>query len=182
MARNPILWVLPARGVVSVCPGDHVKTRMQTSSVASAAVGSLPPLLLRVARDILDSHGIAGLYQGLAATVARQCPRLAAYFSLYNTMRSELLPSLRRQSREYEGNVDGAGGRRDQLLASVAAGVLAGALFWAIVHPLDFVKTRVRPLPHDCCECERGMARVGSDIVRQHWWRGLYRGFGRSGN
>ena len=55
---------------------------------------------------------------------------------------------------------------------------LAGALSWAIVYPLNLVKTRVRSLPHDCRECERGMARVGSDIVWQHGWWGLYCGFG----
>ena len=58
------------------------------------------------------------------------------------------------------------------------AGVLAGALSWAIVYPLDLVKTRMRSLPHDCRECKWGMARVGLDIVRLHGWRGLYHGFG----
>ena len=70
MARNPILWVLPARGVVSV-----VKTRMQTTSVATAAVGSSPPLLLRVAGDILGS--LAGNVGDMSATrqnVANFCP------------------------------------------------------------------------------------------------------------
>ena len=55
---------------------------------------------------------------------------------------------------------------------------LAGALSWAIVYPLNLVKTRVRSLPHDCRKCERGMARVGSDIIRWHGWQGLYHGFG----
>ena len=62
MARNPILWVLPVRGVVSVCPADHVKTWMQTTSVATAAVGLSPSSSLRMAGDILGSHGAAGLY------------------------------------------------------------------------------------------------------------------------
>ena len=46
------------------------------------------------------------------------------------------------------------------------------------MYPLDLVKTRVQSLPHDCRKCKQGMARVGSDIVRRHMWRGLYRGFG----
>ncbi len=89
-----------------------------------------------------------------------------------------LLPSLRWQWRKYYGDVDGASGRRDKLLASVSAGGLVGALSWAIVYTLNLVTTRVQSLPHDCRECERGMAQVGSDIVQQHGWQGLYRGFG----
>ncbi len=98
--------------------------------------------------------------------------------SAHDAARSALLPSLRQGRREYDVNVNGAGGRRDELLALFAAGVLAGALSWAIIYPLDLIKTRVRSLPHDCCECERGMVRVGSDIVWPQGWRGLYRGFG----
>ena len=165
-----------------VCPVDHVKTRMQTASVATAAVGLSPLSLLRVVGDILGSHGIVVLYRGLIVTVARQCPRLATYFGLYDTARSVLLPSLWRQRRKYDGNVDGVGGRWDELLASLVASNLAGALSWAIVYTLTLVTTRVQSLPHDCRECERGMAQVGSDIVQQHGWQGLYRGFGRSGN
>ena len=56
------MWVLPVRGVVSVCPADHVKTWMQTTSVATAAVGLSPSSSLRMAGDILGSHGAAGLY------------------------------------------------------------------------------------------------------------------------
>ena len=126
----------------------------------------------------LGSHEVTGLYRGLTATAARQCPGLTTYFCLYNAARSTLLLSLRRQRQKYKGDVDGAGGRQDELLASVAAGVLAGALSWAIVYPLDLIKTRVRSLPHDCHECEQGMARVGPDIIRRHGWRGQYRGFG----
>ena len=126
-----------------VCPVDHVKTRMQTASVVTAAVGLSPLSLLRVVGDILGSHGIVVLYRGLIMTVARQCPRLATYFGLYDTARSVLLPSLWRRRRKYDGNVDGVGGRWDELLASLVASNLAGALSWAIVYPLNLIKTRV---------------------------------------
>jgi hypothetical protein len=123
----------------------------------------------------------------LAAMASRSCtkgsprPRQGSApgsLGSYDAARSPLLPPLRRRWCKYNSVVDGAGGRRDELLASVAAGGLAGALSWAIVYPLDLVKTRVQSLPHDCRECEWGMARAGSDIVRRHGWRGLYRGFG----
>ena len=38
-----------------------------------------------------------------------------------------LLPYLQRKQRKYGGNVDGAGGRRDESLALVAVGRLASA-------------------------------------------------------
>jgi solute carrier family 25 carnitine/acylcarnitine transporter 20/29 len=196
-------------GIVSslvVCPVDLVKTRMQNANVIAAAASSASvgssfsssssSSSLRVAREILGNHGVAGLYRGLGATVARQCPGFVAYFGSYDATRSALLPSLRRRRRRRgddgdDGDDDGissaaattanaTGGRRcrDELLASIAAGGLSGTLSWAIVYPLDLIKTRIQSLPHDCRACERGMVRVGSDVVRRHGWRALYRGFG----
>ena len=60
----------------------------------------------------------------------------------------------------------------------IAAGGLSGTLSWAIVYPLDLIKTRIQSLPHDCRAHERDMVRVGSDVVRRHGWRALYSGFG----
>jgi len=60
----------------------------------------------------------------------------------------------------------------------IAAGGLSGTLSWAIVYPLDLIKTRIQSLPHNCRARERGLVRVGSDVVRRHGWRALYRGFG----
>jgi solute carrier family 25 carnitine/acylcarnitine transporter 20/29 len=192
-------------GIVSsfvVCPVDLVKTRMQNANViaaaaSSASVGSSSSSSssssLRVAREILGNHGVAGLYRGLGATAARQCPGFVAYFGSYDATRSALLPSLRRRRRRRgdDGDDDGissaaattanaTGGRRrrDELLASIAAGGLSGTLSWAIVYPLDLIKTRIQSLPHDCRAREWGMVSVGSDVVRRHGWRALYRGFG----
>ena len=192
-------------GIVSslvVCPVDLVKTRMQNANViaaaaSSASVGSSSSSSsssssLRVAREILGNHGVAGLYRGLGATVARQCPGFVAYFGSYDATRSALLPYLRRRRRRRgddgddgissaaatTANATGGRRRRDELLASIAAGGLSGTLSWAIVYPLDLIKTRIQSLPHDCRAREWGMVSVGSDVVRRHGWRALYRGFG----
>jgi solute carrier family 25 carnitine/acylcarnitine transporter 20/29 len=193
-ARNALCGGLA--GIVSsfvVCPVDLVKTRMQNANIAataaSAGYSSSSSSSLRVARDILGNHGVAGLYRGLGATVARQCPGFVAYFGSYDSTRSALLASMRRRRRRRDDDDDDdddagsistttGGRRRDELLASIAAGGLSGTLSWAIVYPLDLVKTRIQSLPHDCRKRERSMVRVGSDVVRRHGWRALYRGFG----
>ena len=63
MARNAVCdGMLGIVSLLVVCPADHVKTRMQTVSATTAAVGLSPPLSLCVAGNILGSHGAAGLY------------------------------------------------------------------------------------------------------------------------
>jgi len=59
---------------------------------------------MRVAREILGNHGITGLYRGLGAIVARQCPGFVAYFGSYDATRSALLSSLRRRRRRRRNN------------------------------------------------------------------------------
>ena len=173
-ARNALCGGLA--GIVSsfvVCPVDLVKTRMQNANIAataaSAGYSSSSSSSLRVARDILGNHGVAGLCRGLGVTVARQCPVFVAYFGSYDSTRSALLASIRRRRRDDDDDDHDAGSistttggrRRDELLASIAAGGLSGTLSWAIVYPLDLVKTRIQSLPHDFRKRERSMVRVG---------------------
>jgi len=61
---------------------------------------------MRVAREILGNHGITGLYRGLGAIVARQCPGFVAYFGSYDATRSALLSSLRRRRRRQRDDDD----------------------------------------------------------------------------
>ena len=61
---------------------------------------------MRVATEILGNHGITGLYRGLGAIVARQCPGFVAYFRLYDATRSALLLFLRRRRQRQRDDGD----------------------------------------------------------------------------
>ena len=73
--------------------------------------------------------GVSGLYTGLLATLARDIPFSAVYFSLYSHTRRLLLSDP--TSSAHLG------------LKSFAAGAIAGTVAAAITCPFDVVKTRV---------------------------------------
>ena len=63
-------------------------------------------------------------------------------------------------------------------IASAIAGGIAGSATWAIVYPVDVIKTHVQTMPLDTPRAKLSMYRVGSQIVAQHGWRHLFRGLG----
>lgn len=82
--------------------------------------------LVSVARNILVTKGIVGLYQGLGATLLRDLPFMAIQFTIYETMRGYFIQ-----------NKDQYLGYKDAILGSIS-GFVAGA----VTTPLDVIKTR----------------------------------------
>ncbi|KAL7553723.1 hypothetical protein ACHAWF_017193 [Thalassiosira exigua] len=119
-----------------LCPTELVKCKMQAGS--GAYDNSLD-----AARDIFRSHGVRGLYRGLSATVCRQSPGLAVYFACYDEIKQRLCRL--------------GGGIESSLAASILAGGISGSLSWAIVYPVDLVKSRVQILPLTTSRSERSM-------------------------
>jgi hypothetical protein len=178
-------------GIVSsfvVCPADHIKTRMQTHNPngPSSPSSSYSSSSSRAARHIFVEHGVVGLYRGFAATIARQCPGFVVYFGVYDGVRARILSSnnaISTGSSTMKSTTSAIATttmrpRRDEILASVAAGGISGSLSWAMVYPLDLIKTRIQSLPMDCERVERSMAHVASDVIRKHGYGAMYRGFG----
>jgi solute carrier family 25 carnitine/acylcarnitine transporter 20/29 len=74
-----------------------------------------------VFQGLLRDHGIRGPCRGLGLTILREVPSLAVYFSTYEMLRHRLGKSK---------------------IASFFAGGFAGALGWAVIYPVDVLKTR----------------------------------------
>jgi hypothetical protein len=117
-------------------PAELIKCRMQLgrSDPYHRYTGPLDCL-----RHLLRTEGLRGLGRGLPATMAREMPGNAVYFSAYQSLR-HLLPgravdySSPRTLREQISDIASA----------VLCGGVAGVALWAAVLPLDVAKTRVQ--------------------------------------
>ncbi|XP_012888785.1 PREDICTED: mitochondrial glutamate carrier 1 [Dipodomys ordii] len=89
------------------------------------------PTAMRLTRDLLRSHGIAGLYKGLGATLLRDVPFSIVYFPLFANLNQLGRPAPEEKSPFY---------------VSFLAGCAAGSMAAVAVNPCDVVKTRLQSL------------------------------------
>ncbi|OIW17428.1 hypothetical protein TanjilG_22540 [Lupinus angustifolius] len=115
-----------------VCPLDVIKTRLQvhgpphlpnaTVKVGSVIIGSL--------EQIFRKEGLRGMYRGLAPTVLALIPNWAAYFTMYEHLKSLLLSD--------------DGSHHLPIGANMVAASGAGAATIMFTNPLWVVKTRLQ--------------------------------------
>ena len=92
------------------------------------------------------------------------------YFVIYEDFRRRLLKAS--GSGPNDNRV-----REVSPLETALAGAAAGVLSWALIYPLDVVKTRCQSLPPEVGKI--GMAEALRQIVVEpSGWRGLFRGCG----
>jgi len=124
-------------------PFELVKVRRQLEySIAEAKgaqIDTKPPNTLQAVRDIVRTSGFSGLYTGFRLHFVRDTAGTALYFLEYDSLRHLCgrLPS-------------GEQGRLPPWLPIYPSllpflcGSLAGVSSWAIIYPLDVVKTKVQ--------------------------------------
>ena len=83
-----------------------------------------------LAKKLLATEGVVGLYRGLTATFVREIPGYFFFFLAYEGVRELLKPQ---------------GGSRSDVgaLGTVGAGAVAGVVLWSIIFPVDVVKSRL---------------------------------------
>ncbi|EME30592.1 Mitochondrial carnitine/acylcarnitine carrier-like protein [Galdieria sulphuraria] len=142
------------------CPTELIKCRLQAQSADSATVYKGP---VDCARQVWKSRGTLGLFKGLGATLGREVPANAIYFSVYEYTKGLFVPQ---------------GGSKEDLGsgALLLAGGIAGLMFWGTVYPIDVVKTRIQT-DSDTLPKFRGIVDATRKIVQQEGLRGLYKGF-----
>ncbi|KAF8634656.1 hypothetical protein AX15_000795 [Amanita polypyramis BW_CC] len=104
-------------------PTELIKIRQQDQLVPTSAK--------QIALQIAKESGIPGLYRGFSATILRETG-YGAYFGAYEAT-----------CRYFSGN----GARDSPWFAPMLAGGVAGIVSWAVVFPLDVVKTRMQGTP-----------------------------------
>jgi len=136
-----------AVSAVCICPAEVVKVRQQTRTTRSSVVG--------VAREIVGQSGPGGLFHGLGPLLLRDIP---FYFLFFGAMEAYLehVPASSTPS----------------LLHSAVSGGLAGSFAWAVVFPLDVLKTRQQVYAGS--QSVLGTLR---SILADDGIKGLYRGW-----
>lgn len=140
-----------------MCPTEHIKTKLQVN--ATSYRNSFHAM-----QQIFSTHGIVGLNRGFISTAIRQSPGFCVYFGTYERLKDSL---------QTHNNI-----KCSQFVASILAGGVAGSLSWAIVYPIDLIKSRIQALPLDCSKNERSTMQIGKNILQESGWKALYRGFG----
>lgn len=144
-------------------PVELVKIRLQLQSKS----GLKPNKLMgprHVARSIVRTEGVRGLYRGLTVTVLRDAPAHGVYFSTYEYTREWLHPGCRKCGQESFGTM-------------LLAGGLAGVASWICCYPLDVVKTRLQA-QSSTTERYRGVVDCFQRSVREEGYHVLWRGLG----
>ncbi|XP_033017552.1 mitochondrial glutamate carrier 2 isoform X1 [Lacerta agilis] len=98
---------------------------------AGSTAASKRPSAFMIARDLLCTQGVAGLYKGLGATLLRDVPFSVIYFPLFANI-----------NKLGQANLD----ERASFFHSFISGCIAGSVAAVTVTPLDVLKTRIQTL------------------------------------
>merc|ERR1711957_467534 len=97
------------------------------------------------------------------STAWREVPAFGMYFSCYEYIKEEL-----------QERVTGL----PPYLASMFAGGASGCFTWAVIYPVDVVKTRIQTMSISTPVNQRRMLRLGADIASREGVGALFRGLG----
>ncbi|KAF8610690.1 mitochondrial carrier [Ceratobasidium sp. AG-I] len=130
--------------LISFCgaPFELVKIRRQLEYSIAAEKGIVvekPPGNIDAVKDICRQHGIRGLYKGFKLHFVRDTAGTALYFMEYDTMRL----GMGRKPDGHQGATP-AWLPIHPTMIPFLCGSIAGVTSWAIIYPLDVVKTKVQ--------------------------------------
>jgi len=137
-----------------------------TSSIASNAIvnAAVEPSTWKVATEAVQVNGLRrGLFQGWWLTCARDVPAFGLYFASYEVSKRYLLQD-RNWQLEY---------------ASLVSGAVAGIVPWALLHPIDVLKSCRQT---QCTRTSRwaesltGTLALANKRYQAHGWRFFLRG------
>lgn len=123
-------------------PFELVKVRRQLEFSIAATKGVQmvkPPNTIDAVREIFRTHGLSGLWIGFRLHFVRDTAGTALYFFEYDAMRH-----LLGRQRSGEQGPTPAWLPIPTSLIPFVCGSLAGVSSWALIYPLDVVKTKVQ--------------------------------------
>eukprot|EP00892_Ulva_mutabilis_P009169 jgi/Ulvmu1/6624/UM003_0262.1 len=148
-------------------PTELVKCRMQVHP----AYYQTP---LRCLRLTLRSEGPRGLLRGLPATLAREVPGNALFFTTYEACKRVLVPvrpaavstsDPTSAQRSTPSTPSTTAAQLSDFLGTVISGGIAGCVMWGTVLPIDAAKTRIQ------AEFRGGRHDAGLGVVMRAMWR-----------
>ncbi|XP_061355149.1 uncharacterized protein LOC133299681 isoform X1 [Gastrolobium bilobum] len=126
---------------------------------------------LDVARKVLRSDGIRGLYRGFGLSVMTYSPSSAVWWATYGSSQRYIWRFLG-DGVEYK---EGTPSLPKIILVQATGGIIAGATASCITTPLDTIKTRLQVMG---LEKRSSVKQVVKDLINEDGWKGLYRGLG----
>lgn len=126
---------------------------------------------LDVARKVIQSDGIRGLYRGFGLSVLTYSPSSAVWWASYGSSQRVIWRFL-----GHGTDIDEAVPSQSKIvLVQATGGLVAGATASCVTTPLDTIKTRLQVMGHD----QRPSAtQVVKKLISEDGWKGLYRGLG----
>lgn len=132
--------------VSAISPIELFRTRMMSMGRRGTFADVTRSVILSVQRD-----GLRSLWRGLPPTLWRDVPFSAIYWSLYDLLKTRVVPRLlpTPPSQEAEGGDEGIE-KKHILLAetvtSLVCGATAGTVAATVTTPFDVVKTKIQTL------------------------------------
>ncbi|OVA00829.1 Mitochondrial carrier protein [Macleaya cordata] len=126
---------------------------------------------LDVARKLLKSDGIRGLYRGFGLSVMTYSPSSAVWWASYGSSQRFIWRFLGYGTEHKESAPD----PWTVVLVQATGGIVAGSVASCITTPLDTIKTRLQVMGHEKRETAR---QVVKKLIVEDGWKGFYRGLG----
>ncbi|KAK4108229.1 mitochondrial carrier [Canariomyces notabilis] len=123
-------------------PPSIVPSMSRSSSSSSSSLSLSSSSSWRIAKQVLQTEGVRGLYFGGAVTALRDSVGYGFYFWAYE-LASRWWLTAAAANHAASGGV-GAGWLDGEAARVLLCGGLAGVVTWASVFPLDVIKTRVQ--------------------------------------
>ncbi|XP_077215384.1 uncharacterized protein LOC143849952 [Tasmannia lanceolata] len=126
---------------------------------------------LDVARKVLKSDGIRGLYRGFGLSVMTYSPSSAVWWASYGSSQRFIWRLLDYDS----GQKEYVPSQSTIVMVQAGGGIVAGTVASCITTPLDTIKTRLQVMDNENREPAR---QVIKSLIVEDGWKGLYRGLG----
>lgn len=156
-SRALLPYPAAATAVVAAASVTGAVVPSATAVAASAAEAAGP---VQLARQIVRSEGVRGLFKGLPSLWARDIPFNFAFLGSYETFCALFAWA------------EGSDRQRLSAGSTLAAGGTAGMVGWSVVFPMDVVKSRMQTSK----STGQSALAVARTIVRQEGVRALYQG------
>ena len=153
---------IPTTGIMA--PSERIKCLLQVQANDVEKGGKARYSgMVDCAKQILKEGGLASLYKGTVATLARDIPGTIAYFGMYEFAKKELM------------KIRGIDPNRGQLspVAVLTAGGLAGMACWTVGIPADVIKSRYQTAPEGKYN---GIVDVYKALIKEEGYAGLFKG------
>ncbi|CAN1285878.1 Mitochondrial arginine transporter BAC2 [Linum perenne] len=144
---------------ILLSPVELIKIRLQLQETGSCKGP------VSVAKYIIRTEGIRGMYRGFTITALRDAPSHGFYFWTYEFMREQFHPGCRKSGQE-------------SLRTMLVAGGLGGVASWVCCYPLDVVKTRLQAQTPSSPNPYKGILDCLTRSVRSEGYSVLWRGLG----